>query len=511
MKDYILGIDIGTSSCKTIVINTDGKVVDSARYEYSISCPQYGWAEQNPEDWYQAFQQGLTEIFAKHPGIAKNLSAIGVTGQMIGLTLLDKEGQVIRPAIIWMDQRCLPQVDYLKTHFEDSITRIALNPINMAYTLPKMLWVKENEPDVWKKVYKFQMPKDYVRLRLTNEWVIDYHDVSGTLLFDVTNLCWADEIIDAVGFDREKLPDLLPSWKIAGFVTKAVADDLGIREGIPVVAGAGDLATEIFAAGIISSDQLLTRLGTAGSSSTSTESPLPDPKKIAPCYAHCIEGRWIAEIADHTFGLCENWFRDTFFSAEKKEAKEQGTDFYQMMDKMAEDIPIGAEGLIFHPFNHGGPYWNPHLRGAFYGINLRHKKEHFFRAMLEGSIFCLKDSILLLEERIGKTVPDYILVGGGSRSALWTQMICDIVQKDAHILKTADASLGAAMLAGLGTQIFSSPEEAIEHCVEREKEVFCHRENRKKYVMLYDVYQKVHENLMEDSRLIQATVDNIQT
>jgi xylulokinase len=509
MKEFLLGIDIGTSSCKTIVIDTDGKVVDSARHEYGISCPQYGWAEQNPEDWYQAFQQGLTEILDRHPEIAKWISAIGVTGQMIGLTLLDKEGNVIRPAIIWMDQRCLPQVDYLKAHFEDTITRIALNPINIAYTLPKMLWVKEHEPETWNRVYKIQLPKDYVRLRLTNEWVIDYHDVSGTLLFDVANLCWSDEIIDLVGFEREKLPTLLPSWKIAGYVTQAAAEDLGIQAGTPVVAGAGDLATENLAAGIISSDQLLTRLGTAGSSSTSTERPLPDPKKIAPCYAHCIEGRWLAEIADHTFGLCENWFRDTFFSGEKKEAKEQHTDFYQLMDQMAAETPIGAEGLLFHPFNHGGPYWNPHLRGAFYGINLRHTKGHFFRALLEGSVFCLKDSILLLEERIGKSVPDYSLVGGGSRSALWTQMICDILQKDAHILKTADASLGAAMLAGLSIQIFQTPEDAIKLCVVREKEVYCHRENSKKYDVLYEIYQRVHDNLMQDSSFIQKALDKI--
>jgi xylulokinase len=362
---------------------------------------------------------------------------------------------------------------------------------------------------VWSKLYKFQLPKDYVRLRLTNKWVTDYHDVSGTLLFDVANLCWAEEIIDLVGFEREKLPELLPSWKIAGYVTQAAAKDLGIQEGIPVVAGAGDLATENFAAGIISSDQLLTRLGTAGSTSTSTERPLPDPKKIAPCYAHCIEGRWLAEIADHTFGLCENWFRNTFFSAEKKESQAHKSDFYHMMDRLAEQIPIGAEGLIFHPFNHGGPYWNPHLRGSFYGITLRHNKGHFFRAMLEGSVFCLKDSILLLEERIGKSVSDYSLVGGGSKSALWTQMMCDIVQKDAHILKTADASLGAAMLAGLGTQIFQSPEDAITHCVEREKEVLCDRENSKKYEVLYNLYQRVHENLMQDSSFIQETLEKI--
>ena len=235
MKEYLLGIDIGTSSCKTIVIDTDGKVIDSARYEYDIVCPQYGWAEQNPEDWYQAFRQGLSEIFDKHPEIAKQISAIGVTGQMIGLTLLDKSAQVIRPAIIWMDQRCLPQVEYLKERFEEPINRIALNPINMTYTLPKMLWVKENEPEVWRKVYKFQLPKDYMRLRLTDVWAADYHDLSGTLLLDVTNLCWAEEIIDLVGVEREKLPELLPSWNIAGHVTHTAARELGIPAGIPVV------------------------------------------------------------------------------------------------------------------------------------------------------------------------------------------------------------------------------------------------------------------------------------
>lgn len=509
MKEYLLGIDIGTSSCKTIVIDTEGRVIDSARYGYEIACPQYGWAEQNPEDWYQAFRQGLAEIVNKHPDIAKHISAVGVTGQMIGLTLVDKSARVLRPAIIWMDQRCLPQVEYLKAHFEELINRLTLNPINMAYTLPKMLWVKDHEPEVWNRVYKFQLPKDYVRLRLTGTWAVDYNDVAGTLLLDVANLCWADEVIDRVGFEREKLPELFPSWKIAGHVTAAAAHELGIPSGIPVVAGAGDLATENLSAGIISSDQLLTRLGTAGSTSTSTEFPLPDPKKIAPCYPHCIPGRWLAEIADHTFGLCENWFRETFFDLEKQAAQNQQTDFYRMMDALAEKVPIGAEGLIFHPFNHGGPYWNPQLRGAFYGVTLRHTKGHFFRAVLEGSVFCLKDSIRLLEERIGKSVPDYSLVGGGSKSALWTQIICDIVQKDAHILKTADASLGAAMVAGVGVQVFPTPADAIKQCVEREKEVYCQPEHNQKYEVLYELYQRVHANLMRDSNFIQETLERL--
>ena len=336
MGDLVLGIDVGTSSCKTLVVASEGSVLDSARYEYPVNSPRYGWAEQNPEDWFNAFQRGLKDILARHPDAAKRISAIGVTGQMIGLTILDKSGSVVRPAIIWMDQRCLPQVDRLKKDFKDLIWRRAFNPVNITYTLPKILWLEENEPDAWARLYKIQLPKDYVRLRLTGTWVMDHNDASGTLLLDVADLRWSDEIIDALGFDRGRLPELLPSMAVAGNLTPDAARLLGLTAGIPVVAGAGDLAAENLAAGVTSSRQLLTRMGTAGSSSTCIEAPQHDPFGISPCYPHCIPKRWIAEIADHTFGLCERWFRDTFFSLERTQAEQAGTDFYAMMDAMAE-------------------------------------------------------------------------------------------------------------------------------------------------------------------------------
>ena len=507
MGDLVLGIDVGTSSCKTLVLDSEGPVLDSARYEYAVHSPRYGWAEQDPEDWFTAFRRGLADILGRHPEAARRISAVGVTGQMIGLTILDSAGCVVRPAIIWMDQRCLPQVDFLKRNFEAVIRRRALNPINITYTLPKILWLKENEPDAWARLHKIQLPKDYIRLRLTGQWAMDLNDASGTLLLDVANLCWSDEIIDALGFERDRLPELLPSMAVAGRVTPEAARLLGLTAGIPVVAGAGDLAAENLAAGVTSSRQLLTRMGTAGSSSTSIETPQPDPAGISPCYSHCIPGRWLAEIADHTFGLCERWFRDTFFALERKQAEEQGEDFYALMDGLAERVPPGSDGLVFHPFNNGGPYWNPLLRGAFYGIAFNHGKGHFFRSMLEGSTYCLKDSIVMLRERIGHAPEEYRLVGGGTKSRLWTQMMCDILGMNGHVLKTADASLGAAMLAGIGAGAFTGIQQAIDRCVVKEREVTFDPARKAAYEPYERLYRLVHDGLMENSRAIQETLD----
>jgi xylulokinase len=507
MKDLVLGIDVGTSSCKTILIDAAGAVIDSARHEYGVRSSRYGWAEQDPEDWFQAFRWGLGEILERNPDAGRRVCAVGVTGQMIGLTILDYDARVVRPAIIWMDQRCLPQVDFLKKNFEALIHRVTLNPVNTAYTLPKILWLKENEPQSWKRLYKLQLPKDYVRLRLTGEWVMDLNDAAGTLLVDVANLRWADELIDALDFERDRLPALVPSASVAGHLTAESAHMLGLRAGIPVVAGAGDLAAENLAAGILSPQQLLTRMGSAGSSSTSLEFPLPDPLMVSPCYPHCIQGRWLAEIADHSFGVCERWFRETFFSLERKSAEEEGTDYYALMDGMAEKVPAGSEGLIFHPFNGAGPYWNPLLRGAFYGVSVQQDKSHFFRAMLEGSAYCLKDSIEMLQRRIRITPTEYRLVGGGTRSLLWTQIICDVMGMDADILKTADAALGAAMLAGQGAGLFAGTQEAVERCVVKQRHVNADRKQAATYETFHQCYKVVHAHLMEDSRMLQDALD----
>lgn len=498
MADLLLGADIGTSSCKTLLLDSLGAVVDSERQEYPMASPKEGWAEQNPADWYAALRTTVKRIGERHPEIERDLRGIGVTGQMIGLVVLDAQGEPLMPSIIWMDQRSSKEICYLKEHHGELISKHTLNPVNSAYTLPKMLWLKNNRPQLWNKLYRLQLPKDYVRLRLTGRWNTDYGDASGTLLFDVANLRWSQPIMREVGIAPEKLPDAVLGSTVVGRLLPDAALDLGLTAGIPVVAGTGDLAAENLAAGIIDDNRLLTRLGTAGSTSTCSPRPMPDPTGISPCYAHCIEGRWLVEIANHSFGLCERWFREQFYAHERLAAA--GSDaFYSELDRLAESVPIGCEGLIFHPFNSGGPYWNPHLKGAFYGIGLRSEKRHFLRAMFEGSTFCLKDSILMIQDRIGKSDFDYRLVGGGSKSPFWCRMICDVLRKDARVLRTADASLGAAMLAGIGTGVFRSVQDSIDRCVRFGSSVRYSEANGRRYDEAYSLYHVVHEGLMQSS------------
>jgi xylulokinase len=217
MGEYLIGIDISTSSCKTIVLNSSGEILDSSINEYKILKPKNGWAEQNPEDWYKAFKNGLKNIFKRNPKIKRNIVAIGLTGQMAGLVLADKNIDILLPAIIWMDQRSMEQVDYLSENFKEDINRITFNPINSSNTLVKIMWIMKYYKDVWKKVYKIQLPKDYIRLKLTNEWYTDYNDASATVLFDVEKLCWSQDIRKLVKIDKSKLSELLPCTEIAGF------------------------------------------------------------------------------------------------------------------------------------------------------------------------------------------------------------------------------------------------------------------------------------------------------
>jgi len=510
VSDHLLGIDVGTNSCKTIIIDSAGKITDLTSREYKISTPQYGWAEQHPEDWFNAFKDGLKEILERKPYLSNNISAIGLTGQMVGLTLLDKNLHVLHPAIIWMDQRCQKQVDYLRKNLEDVIRNITYNTLQIYHTVAKILWVKENIPDVWKNVYKIQLPKDYIRLILTQKWYTDVNDASATMMLDMKNLKWSDEIIGFAKIDKNKLPELIESYNICGNLNKDIATELGLIDGIPVITGAGDLASENFSTGILNSSLRLSRLGTSASTSTVIDSPLFDPHGISQCFAYFIPHKWIIESTYQSFGLSQKWFRDTFFSEEKVKIKKEKKDIYALMSEMAEKVPIGSEGLFFNPFNSGSPYWNPNLRGAFYGVSLSHNKEHFTRAVFEGSAYGLKDTVMYLDDLINISNYEYILVGGGSKSKVWSQIICDILRKNAFILENADAALGAAMLAGVGTSVFKDFKDAIKKCVKTKRKIVFDNDNSKKYKQLYTVFKEIHKDLMDKSDLIQRTLKDIE-
>lgn len=507
MSEYLVGIDIGTSSCKIVVMDTGGNLVASTRRSYPTSHPRYGWTEQNPHHWYEALKLGWKELGERNPQIAQRVCAIGVTGQMMTLVIVDREGTVLRPAIVWSDQRCMPQVNYLKEHFGQLIGEITFNPVTNSYTLPKLLWLKENDPDTWKKMFKLQLPKDYIRYRLTGKWVTDLNDAASTLLLDVEKHGWSDEIAHAVGLEKEKLPEVFPCSYVVGHVSGNASSELGIKQGTPVVAGAGDLAAENLAAGVVDATRRLIRLGTSGSVSSAMSRPLWNPQILSTCYPHCIAGRWLIEVSDQSFGSCAEWFRRNFLSGKPKENTQADGCEYRSADRMAETVPPGAEGLLFHPFNNGGPYWNPYLRGAFYGITAMHEKRHFLRAILEGSAFCLKDTVMCLEDLIEQDAKEHLLIGGGSKSKVWATIICDVLRKNARILETADACVGASILSGLGISVFRTFEDALSVCTQKATKVSYNERNYRVYDSLYIFYENIHHALMQDSVTIHATVN----
>ncbi len=489
---YILGVDLGTSSVKTILIDSEGKIIGSASSEYPTDYPQPGWAEQNPENWYSDFKNTFGRMM-KEAGISpERISAVGVAGQMVSLTCLDREGSVLRNTISWNDQRATSQVRWLKENFGKSISRITYLPINQSFTLPKLLWLRENEPLVWKQMYQLQLPKDYIRFRLTRNWFTDYSDASATMLFDPVKLRWSERICKMLQFPMGKLPEVVPSSRIVGNVCREASDELGIVKGTPVVAGASDLSADNLASGITRPNQWVTRMGTAGSTSLVVDSAILDKQGVCFCSVHCIPGKYIVEVGVHSFGQSYRWFKDTFCGEESSRAKEVDKSPYEIIEHYAEKTSIGADGLIFHPFINGSPYWDPYLKGVFWGIKPGHTKGHFSRAVLEGTAFCLSDAFGLLRN-LSKCKPkEYILVGGGSRSRLWRQTICDVLGTDATVLDNCDASLGVAMLAGVGSSIFRDYEEAIEKFVKPSSKVSYVKENHLSYQKIMSTFKKIH-------------------
>lgn len=506
--DYLLGIDVGTNSCKTIVIDSSGRRIDLTNREYTISSPSYGWAEQLPDDWFRAFQSGLKTILDRNPLVAKNISAIGVTGQMVGLTLIDRKMRSLHPAIIWLDQRCHKQAEYLEANFKDVLRKVTYNTMHVYHTLPKILWLKENQNSIWKNVFKIQQPKDYIRLRLTKNWNSDITDASATMLCDMVRRQWSDEILDITGIDKRKLPEIVDSDQVCGVLCEETAREIGLLSGIPVVAGAGDLAAENFAAGILDSTLRLSRLGSSASTSIICDRPMYDPQGISQCFAYFISDKWICDATFQSFGLSHRWFRDTFFGEELRDSVENKEAVYEIMDRMAEQIPIGSEGLFFSPFNSGSPYWNPRLRGSFFGIDLAHNKKHFTRSVFEGIAFGLRDTVDYLDNLIYQKNYEYLLVGGGSKSKIWPWIICDILGKNSYILENADAALGAAMLAGVGSAVFADLKDAINKCVKRKQSIHFNKKNSEHYNSLYTVYKKLHDDLMRESNSLHFSDRN---
>ena len=499
---FLIGIDVGTSSAKAVLIDESGEVLATAAPEYEFVTPRPLWAESDPEDWWTATVTAIRRVL-EESGIEKGkVSGLGLTGQMHGLVMLDQTGEVLRPCIMWNDQRTGDQCAALtKRVGESKVIELTGNPILPGFTAPKVLWVEENEPEVFAKTAKVVLPKDYIRYRLSGEFYSDVSDASGTSFLDVAGRRWSEEMLSAGKVPRKWLPEVTESPVASTRVSGNAAGITGLSEGLPIVAGAGDQAAQAVGCGIVKGGVVSATLGTSGVVFAHSDECRVEPEGRLHAFCHAVPNKW------HLMGVMLSaagsfqWYRNTLGGEEMVREKETGEDAYDLLTREAAKIEAGSEGLIFLPYLTGErtPHPDPNAKGVFFGLTLRHTKAHLTRSVLEGVTFGLKDSLELMRG-LGTEIDEVVASGGGARSALWKQMLADVFESRIVLVNaTEGAAYGAALLAGVGCGLFPSVEEACDAVI-RETEETLPGSNRAKYLEVYPRYRALYPLLKDEFR-----------
>jgi xylulokinase len=450
----VLGIDSSTTATKAILVDRSGQVRAVASASYGYETPRPMWTEQDPHLWWEGAIAAVREVMTSNGIGASEIDAIGLTGQMHGSVLLDDSGAVVRPAILWNDQRTEAQCNEIRRLVGPArLIEISGNDALTGFTAPKLLWVKQNEPENWANVSHVLLPKDYVRYLLTDEFAVDVADGSGTILFDLSARTWSPEILSALDIEPSLLPATYEGPEVTGTVSKRAAEATGLRPGIPVVAGGGDQSANAVGVGAVSPGVVALSLGTSGVVFATTDGPAIEARGRVHAFCHAVPGRW------HMMGVMLSaagslqWFRD---------ALAPDMSFEDLVDG-ASQVPAGSDGLLFLPYLTGErtPHPDPLARGAFVGLTVRHDLRHLTRAVLEGVAFGLRDGLdLMLASGLAR--PDQIRAsGGGTRSALWRQILADVLDAQIATVATEEgAAYGAALLAAVGAGWFDTVEEA---------------------------------------------------
>ena len=454
-----LGIDIGTGGSRALVIDELGSVVATSTVQHeAFASPQIGWAEQSPDDWWRATCLAVRQLLAVENVNADEIGAVSFSGQMHGSVLLDEADKVLRPALLWCDQRTERQCAEI-TEKVGSLQLIELvsNPAVTGFTLPKLLWVREKEPEVWKRVRSVLLPKDYIRLRLSGDKASDVADSSGTLLFDVRKREWSSKMLSVFGIDRSLLPRVFESVEVTGKISRAGAEATGLKEGTLVVAGAGDNAAGAVGMGIVSPGTVSATIGTSGVVFVVTERPTIDMNGRIHSLCHAIPNRWHMTGVTLAAGLSFRWFRDNLGC---------GSDYDSLVNDAAT-VPAGSDGAIWLPYLMGerAPYLDPNARAAFVGLTASHTKSHLSRAVLEGVAFSLRDSFEVFRE-LRAPIETIRLGGGGATSPLWRQIQADVYGQPVETIEVDQgAAFGAAILAGVGAGGWSAVDEACKQTI----------------------------------------------
>lgn len=454
-----LGVDVSTTSVKALLIDQEGRVVSTGSSDLPISTPRPLWSEQDPHDWWQGTVKSIRKAVEEAGVSGEAVQAVGLTGQMHGLVLLDEAGQVLRPAILWNDQRTAAQCEQItRTLGDQHLLEITGNQALTGFTAPKILWVRQNEPQVYQQVAHILLPKDYVRYRLTGEHATDKADGAGMLLFDLKQRDWSPEMLSALEIPAEWLPKTYEGPQISGEIAALAAKTTGLKAGTLVVGGGGDQAAQAVGVGAVSPGIVALTLGTSGVVFASTGQPFIEPQGRLHAFCHSVPGAW------HLMGVMLSaagslrWFRDTLAPGVA----------YDDLLAPAVDIPPLSEGLLFLPYLTGErtPYADPLARGAFVGLTVRHTRAHMTRAVLEGVAFGLRDSMELVRAAGLGEIRQVRVSGGGARSSLWRQILADVLNTELVTVNTTEgAAYGAALLAGVGATAWSSVEESCQATV----------------------------------------------
>ncbi len=457
---WFLGMDVGTGGTRAVVLDADGRLVAGASSEHAPFRAEHpGWAEQDPEDWWRAAQEAIRGALKAAPEPKQPIAAIALTGQMHGAVLLDENGAVLRPSLIWCDTRTQPECDWLTEKIGyQRLIELTCNPALPNFTLTKLLWVKRHQPEIFAKTRHVMCPKDYVRYRLTGEFAIDVQEASGTLLLDVTHRRWSREVAEAAGVPESWLPKVYESPEICARVSETAAGLTGLKAGTPVAAGAGDQGAGAVGMGILQPGSVSATIGTSGVVFAATAEPTRDPKGRLHTFCHAVPGLWHVMGVTQGAGLSLHWLRETFFNG-------QG---YDALSEAAAKVAAGSDGLMWAPYQLGErtPHLDPTVRAAFAGIGVEHRAAHFVRAVLEGVAYSLEDTFTLFAE-LGIPVTAIRLGGGGARGALWRRIQAGIYGRAVEVLKAEEGgAFGCALMAGVGVDHWASLDAACGQAIE---------------------------------------------
>ena len=504
--NVFLGIDIGTSGTKTLAMDAKGKILADAMQTYPCYAPKPLWSEQDPEDWWRATVKSVQQVMKKAKIKPANVKAIGLSGQMHGSVFLDKKDKVIRPAILWNDQRTAAECAEIEERVggRKKLIKMVANPAMTGFTAPKILWLRNNEPRNFDKMCKVLLPKDEIRRRLTGEYATEVSDASGMLLLDVAKRKWSKRLLSALDLDINLLGTCYESEDVTGTLTTKAAELLGLTTDCVVVGGAGDCAAGAVGNGIVNRGVLSTSIGTSGVMFVHSDEVKIDPEGRVHTFCHAVRGKWHMMGVNLSAGGSLQWFRNELCKADMAKAKRTKTEVYDIFTKEAAEVPAGSEGLFFLPYLSGErtPHADPDARGCFIGITLAHGRGHMIRSILEGVTYSMRDSLAIIEG-LGVPVRQIRASGGGSRSPLWRQIQADCFGRPVATINSEEgASYGVALLAAVGAGEYKNISEACKAAISVVSKTPTNRSAKKHYDKGFPIYQQLYQSLKGDFKSI---------